>query len=85
MEDQFPSPHGPRSQTGFLGDARHVKPSQVADSIALFADKMVMALDVTFKTCGVPGDADFADQSGASQGMQPVVHRGPRSLRIHPV
>jgi hypothetical protein len=46
---------------------------------------MVMMLDVTLESCGVAGDADFPDQSGASQRMQPVVNRRSRSLRIHPV
>jgi hypothetical protein len=46
---------------------------------------MVMVLDVTLKTRGVAGHADFPDQSGASQRMQSIVNRSSRSLRIHPV
>ncbi len=85
MKYQFPCPHASRVQAGFLGDTRHIEPSQVPDPPALRADEMVMVLDVTLKTRGMPRDADFADQSGASQRMQPVINRRSGSLWIHPV
>jgi len=85
MKYQFPGLDPSQVQAGLLGDPGHVEPRQVPDPPALRTDEMVMMLDVTLETCGVAGDADFPDQSGASQRMQPIVNRSSRSLRIHPV
>ena len=85
MQDQLPRPYFLGSYLGPPDDIRNIKPFDVVDFPAAFADEMMVALDVTFKARGGTSQSHFPHQTGSHQGMQAVVNAGARSTRVIPI
>jgi hypothetical protein len=85
VQDQLPRPYFLGSYLGPPDDIRDIKPFDVVDFPAAFANEMMVALDVTFKARGGTAQSHFPHQAGSHEGMQAVVNAGAGSPRVIPI